>query len=81
MTTPLIISTNRFADAALQDQIDRAIATLAPDKSGAVVIHGDLTGVNATVVVKKDAHWTIDAGASYQWSGQFTAEAQVAYSW
>jgi hypothetical protein len=75
------INVTKFSDIALQAQIDAAIASLPPDKSGAVIVHGDLTGVNATVVLKKDAHWTIDAGASYTWAGQFSAGAAVAYSW
>lgn len=80
-TLPSFINITRFADPAIQAQIDRAIASLPPDKKGAVIVHGDLNGVNGTVVGKIGDHWTIDAGASYSWAGQFAGEAQVAYSW
>jgi hypothetical protein len=77
LPTHTITTLSRFSDTAIQAQIDRAVALIPPDKTSAIVLHGDLESVSLTAVVRVADGWSIDAGASYRYGGAFTAEAQV----
>ena len=70
-----------FSNAALQAQVDKAVATLPDNAAGAVVAHGDLNGASLTVVGKVGDHWTVVAAGFRSWQGELAGEAQVRYTW
>ncbi len=70
-----------FANANLQDAIDKAAKNIPEGHSSAVVAHVDLDGASLTVIGKLDDHWTIQAAAVKPWTGPLSAEAEVVASW
>jgi hypothetical protein len=74
----------KFRDFNVQEYIDSQIATLPPEAHGAVIVYGDMVGVKAAIVGKKELgpgelKWTVVAAKPYH--GPLEATGGVAYSW
>ncbi len=70
-----------FSDPSLQTSIDRVLATLPDDATGAVVAHGDLSGASLSILGRVGDHWTVVASGYRSWAGELKAEADIRYAW
>ena len=66
-----------------QEVIDRAIAKLPPGKSGAIVLYADadVGGMRFGVLAKAGDNWTFAGNLERQWEGEWSARAEVRFSW
>jgi hypothetical protein len=70
-----------FADANLQASVERVLAALPDDATGAVVAHADLSGATVSIVGKVGTNWTVVASGYRAWTGELKGEADVRFSW
>jgi hypothetical protein len=77
-----------FSDAGIQASIDKALASLAPDKSGAVIQINVSQAkelppkLNAAIAARMGEHWSIAAAYERDWTTQLqSGEAQIRFSW
>jgi hypothetical protein len=76
------LEVRRFADSNLQAAIDRALAAVPADQSGAVVAHADGTGASLSVFARLPGnHWSIAAAAFRSWEGDLKGEVDVRFTW
>lgn len=76
---PKEVSRRIFGDQALNEHIDRVMASLPADKRGAKINIGfDEGGVQGVLVVRLNKDWTIRGGVQREkggrWSGEVGAE-------
>jgi hypothetical protein len=71
----------RFADAGIQDAVNRAVAGIPEGRKGAVIFDGGRDGIRATAVAKLGDHWSIAMTERRAWDGKFSGEAAAVFSW
>ena len=63
MSSGYTASTSPFDIAAIQKQIDNALATLKPEDHGNVIVSAKPTGINAALIVKGPGFWKFRTSA------------------
>lgn len=72
----------RFSDAKLGESIDKALATIPADRTGAVVLVGSPSGARLVAAAKIGRHWSVVMATEYNLgSRRLDAEAAVRFSW
>lgn len=70
----------RLTAAALNAQIDSALAGIGPGH-GAVVAVADTKGVKLVGISRIDEHWSVTGVVEHDWKGDYRASAAVRYAW
>lgn len=64
----------------IRASIDRAVATLEPGKTTALIGVVTETGANAVLVMKQDSGWSEEIWFAKQWDGKVTGGFNVKWS-
>ena len=81
LLSPPPVPTRRiFADAALQTEVDRVLASLPGDRSAAELeVGADAQGVQVVVACKLGSGWSLRGAVGYEYGGSWSG--QVAVRW
>lgn len=67
-----------FANAGLQEQIDRALQSVASDRRAAVIdVGADEKGIVAVAVVKLNEEWSIMGALEHRYAGEWSGRIGV----
>ena len=70
-----------FADSNIQAAVNKALSSLPPDKTGAVIAFVDEKEASLATMAKLGEHWSVVMVGKRTWSGKLTGEAAVTFSW
>lgn len=71
----------RFADTGIQAAIDKAVAGLRPDQTGAVVAVATASEIRLAVVGRIGTHWSALGVLEKPFKGELKAEAALRFAW
>ncbi len=71
----------RFADSNIAASVDAVLATLSPDKRGAVLAIADGDGARLAAVARLADGWSVVGVLERKWSGEIEGQAVVRFDW
>lgn len=68
-------------DNATKRMIAESLATIPPDKRGALIVIADQHGPRAHVAAKIDDHWKVALAAGVSWKGEVNGVVAIQGAW
>ena len=78
---PSNLELRRFESAAINAAIERALAEVPADRSGAVVAFADNESAGLAVAARLGDQWSFVGRLDKSWKGPLEGQAQVRFMW